>query len=126
MMNRRRFMGKVSLAAGSAAAYSFAPGLPGIAAAQSRAAADSVVETTGGRVRGRVDSGVHVFKGIPYGGSTAGQMRFMPPSKAASWTGFATLRNGPMCPKQRGGQPERGLPCPQRWTRGLMTAACGP
>lgn len=121
MMNRRRFMGKVSLAAGSAAAYSFAPGLPGIAAAQSRAAAEPVAETTAGRVRGRIDSGVYVFKGIPYGGSTAGQMRFMPPSKVAPWTGIRdAFEYGPMCPQGNGeGNQSEDCLVLNVWTRGL-------
>src|SRR5262249_13537610 len=39
------------------------------------------VETAGGRVAGLTSGGVPVFKGLPYGPSTAGANRFMPPRK---------------------------------------------
>ncbi len=45
-------------------------------------------ETTCGRVRGREVRGVKVFKGIPYGASTAGKNRFMPPVEPPKWTGL--------------------------------------
>jgi len=47
----------------------------------------AIVETDAGRVRGLVHSGIHVFKGIPYGASTAGKNRFMPPARPTPWTG---------------------------------------
>ncbi|TCR16019.1 carboxylesterase family protein [Streptomyces sp. BK205] len=47
----------------------------------------TVVTTSHGRVRGTVVDGVHVFKGIPYGASTAGKGRFMRPAPAPEWTG---------------------------------------
>src|SRR5580698_3519859 len=53
-------------------------------------AADSeyvVAETSAGRVRGVTINGVKVFKGIPYGDTTAGKNRFMPPKEPAKWTG---------------------------------------
>ncbi len=46
-----------------------------------------VVETASGRVAGYVSKGVSVFKGIPYGASTDGANRFMPPCKPAPWGG---------------------------------------
>src|SRR6267154_1368745 len=45
------------------------------------------IATRGGKVRGRIVDGVHCFKNIPYGASTAGANRFLPPQPAAPWTG---------------------------------------
>jgi para-nitrobenzyl esterase len=44
-------------------------------------------ETTYGTIRGVDNNGIKVFKGIPYGASTAGANRFMAPAEPAKWTG---------------------------------------
>jgi para-nitrobenzyl esterase len=44
-------------------------------------------ETTYGKVQGIQTTGIKQFKGIPYGASTAGRNRFMPPKKPAAWSG---------------------------------------
>ena len=49
---------------------------------------DPVVDTSSGKVRGTVQDGIRVFKGIPYGASPAGNNRFMPPNKRAPWSGI--------------------------------------
>jgi len=46
-----------------------------------------VVDTTAGKVRGFEKPGVYTFRGVPYGASTAGDMRFMPAAKPKPWTG---------------------------------------
>lgn len=45
--------------------------------------ADETVTTTGGRVRGTTDDGIHVFRGIPYGTAE----RFRAPAPAMPWAG---------------------------------------
>ena len=46
------------------------------------------VQIASGRIRGTAAPGVQTFKGIPYGASTAGPRRFMPPVRPEPWTGI--------------------------------------
>jgi para-nitrobenzyl esterase len=90
MDGRRDFMKKTSILIAGAKASTILPFLPDTgraAPAKEPGNGSVVVETTDGKVRGIDSSGVKIFKGIPYGGSTAGKNRFMPPTKPAKWTG---------------------------------------
>jgi para-nitrobenzyl esterase len=75
----------------------------------------ATVTTSTGRVRGYLDSGVNVFKGVPYGASTAGANRFMPPQKPQPWTGVRdAFEWGGRPPQIVGGEPEEMLPTDPR------------
>src|ERR1700674_2616525 len=59
-----------------------------------------IVETPAGKVRGAAINGVQTFKGIPYGASTAGASRFLPPKAPKPWTGVRdTLDYGSPAPQ---------------------------
>ena len=58
-----------------------------------------IAATTSGKIRGSVDNGINVFKGIPYGEDTA-KTRFQPPIKPQPWKGIRdTLVFGPQAPQ---------------------------
>ena len=76
-LNRRQI-----LAAGGVAAAGLALDAPGAIAA----GAAPVANTKYGKIRGIANGSIKVFKGVPYGASTAGANRFMPPQPPAPWS----------------------------------------
>ena len=61
---------------------------------------DAVVQTRDGRVRGYHFGPVLSFKGIPYGATTGGANRFLPPQPVQPWSGtFPALAYGRTCPQ---------------------------
>ena len=107
-MNRREFI-NYSAIAGAAVAFD---GVVWRADAQTPGA---TVKTAYGPLRGYVDNGVNVFKGVPYGAATSGVNRFLPPQKPAPWT---TIREatqwGQRPPQVLGGEPAEMLPTDPR------------
>jgi para-nitrobenzyl esterase len=76
-------------------------------------------ETAFGRVRGTDVEGIKTFKGIPYGASTAGQNRFMPPADPPRWSGVRdALEYGASAPQRDPGAALRAEP-------GLSVASAG-
>ncbi len=60
-----------------------------------------IAETAFGKIRGVDSNGIKIFKGIPYGASTTGTNRFMPPAEPADWSGVRdALAYGPSAPQR--------------------------
>jgi para-nitrobenzyl esterase len=88
IIRRRTFLGWSLLVGASIRARgSFAGGA--IASAQ----ATPIVDTNRGKLIGATEDGVMSFKGVPYGGPTGGEARFMPPQPVPSWTGVRSALN---------------------------------
>src|SRR6476469_3082681 len=94
--DRRCFLRWSAIAGGGAAASGLLgiPALGGVHPAESPIAA-----TRSGRVRGYLDHGINVFKGIRYGADTA-KRRFMPPLAPEPWSEVRdALEYGPSAPQ---------------------------
>jgi para-nitrobenzyl esterase len=81
MSSTKKINRRVFLAASTAAVTT------AFAAETNGGAGGPVVDTAYGKVRGKLINKVNAFQGIPYGASTAGSNRFMPPQKPQAWTG---------------------------------------
>jgi para-nitrobenzyl esterase len=68
-----------------------------------------VAETAFGKIRGVDHDGIRIFKGIPYGASTSGSNRFMPPAEPADWSGVRdALAYGHSAPQRDPSAPPPG------------------
>jgi para-nitrobenzyl esterase len=75
----------------------------GLVAARARAQSMTdapIAATAHGRLRGVTADGIHIFKGIPYGATTAGAARFHAPAPPTAWSGVRdALVYPPMAPQ---------------------------
>ncbi|HAJ77045.1 MAG TPA: carboxylesterase/lipase family protein [Gammaproteobacteria bacterium] len=84
-------------------------------------------DTQFGRIRGIKAGEVNIFKGVPYGASTAGENRFMPPQDPAPWREYReAFEYGPAAPQSdpASGSQQDGLESEDClvlnvWTRGI-------
>ena len=79
---------------------------------------ETVVQVGQGQLRGSVDNGLHIFKGVPYAAPIDGPNRFRAPQPRESWSGVrdATLiglisRQAPLPPPFGTPLPEAGADC---------------
>ena len=88
--------------------------------------ADPEVYTTAGRVRGSLENGLAVFRGIPFAKPPVGALRFRAPERPQTWDGVRDARAfGPPAPQAPfpGAQPVAAAPDNGEW---LTVNVCTP
>ena len=84
-------------------------------------------QTQFGSVRGLQVGSVNMFKGVPYGATTGGENRFMPPRDPAPWSGAreafeygpAAPQSDPTSDQQQDGRESEDCLVLNIWTRGI-------
>jgi len=101
--------------------------MPYAPTAYAAASKHSVAATKSGKIRGVVEGGVHVFKGVPYGADTATR-RYRSALAPVAWKGVRdTLDYGPACPQgDPADQTSEDCLCLNVWTPDLKAAAKRP
>jgi para-nitrobenzyl esterase len=103
MTNRRTFLKQTSMLA-------VAPAAAVLARAQS-GQSSVIADTALGKIRGEEIQGIKIFKGVPYGATTAGENRFLPPKDPKPWSGVHdALSYGPSAPQSNPGAPRTTSP----------------
>jgi para-nitrobenzyl esterase len=85
---RTNVTGAVSACIAIAISFCSHQGFAMSSAAQAQQTSAPVVSTHAGRVEGRVENSLHVFKGIPFAAPPLGAARWKPPAPVSSWTGI--------------------------------------
>ena len=82
---------------------------------------ETLVETPSGKLAGRVEDGIHVFRGIPYAKPPVGPLRFRAPEPAPAWRGVReAVAFGPSAPQNPMMLPLPGMDV-GAWTRTACT-----
>jgi para-nitrobenzyl esterase len=117
-LDRRSFLRRSAIVTGALAATHLA-GIPGFA---NTLTTDSPIATTrSGKIRGYVDNGINVFKGVRYGADTA-KSRFMPPAPPKPWSDVQdAMVFGPSSPQPSRSSERQSEDCLflNVWTPGL-------
>ncbi len=85
-------------------------------------AAGALAKVEQGELRGTMENGLAVYRGVPFAAPPVGALRWRAPQPAARWSGTrAAEKFAPQCMQGAGGPPrrtgaghERGLPVPER------------
>jgi len=86
--------------------------------ARAAASPTAIATTASGRVRGRIEEGIHIFKGIRYGADTR-PVRFQPPRPPHRWTGIIDAFEYGASAPQRGREGREDCLFLNVWTPGL-------
>ena len=86
----------------------------------------AIAQTQYGKIQGYIYNGVYHFLGVPYGASTAGQNRFMPPVAPASWEGvLRTMCYGDSAPQSQANFDTQNLGYfRDHWNYGFISEDC--
>jgi len=109
--DRRAFLYGMSACSGSLM-------LPALRA-QAKPEKTVIAKTTHGQLRGAVQDGLNIFKGVPYAGSPAGENRFKTPPKLKAWSG---VRDAPEYGPQSMQNPDPAWP--KEWKPAVASEDC--